>query len=268
MITLSLHRLLYKPQKGVVILNIVITGAGGRMGRQVALCAKEAGIRVLAGIDLKPFQAEFPVYQHVSELSEKPDLIIDFSHPSALSELIAYSRENRVPLELCTTGYNEEQLSEISALSKVVPVFRSANMSLGINVLCALVKKAAEALPGYDVEIVEMHHNKKLDAPSGTANMLLSSIQSADPDKSPVYDRHSVRKQRDPKEVGMHSLRGGTVVGEHSVIFAGPNEVVTLSHSAESRDAFAEGAIRAAQFMNTVSSPGLYDMNDVIGSLI
>ncbi len=249
-------------------MNIVITGAGGRMGREVARRASEAGIPVAAGIDIKPFDAPFPVYGHVAELPEKPDLIVDFSHPSALKELSQYALLHNVPLILCTTGYSAEQIDSVKELSKSIPVFRSGNMSLGINVLSALVKKAAAALSGYDVEILEMHHNKKLDAPSGTANMLLEAVQSADPEKEPVYDRHAVRKEREPKEVGMHSLRGGTVVGEHSVIFAGPNEVLTLSHSAESRDVFAAGAIRACLFMQNVSRPGLYDMNDVIGTIL
>ena len=245
-------------------MNLVISGAGGRMGHAIALLAKENDIRVTAGIDLFPFTAEFPVYQHIAELPEKPDVLVDVSNPSALSELIAYVRANEVPVIFCTTGYSDEQIEDIRKLSETVPVFRSANMSLGINVLSALVRKAAEALQGYDVEILEMHHNKKLDAPSGTANMLLDAVTSADAEKYPVYDRHSVRQKRDAKEIGMHSLRGGTVVGEHSVIFAGPNEVITLSHSAESREAFAAGAIRAAKFMAEIRSPGLYDMNSLI----
>ena len=245
-------------------MNLVISGAGGRMGHAIAKLAKEKGITVAAGIDLFPFAAGFPVYQHISELSEKPDVLIDVSNPSALPELIAYVSEQKVPVIFCTTGYSAEQIEDIRKLSETVPVFRSANMSLGINVLSALVKKAAEALAGYDVEILEMHHNKKLDAPSGTANMLLEAVRSADPGKYPVYDRHSVRQKRDEREIGMHSLRGGTVVGEHNVIFAGPNEVITLSHSAESREAFAAGAIRAAGYMMTLDSPGLYDMNSMI----
>ena len=249
-------------------MNLVISGAGGRMGRAIALQAKNSGITVTAGIELLPLTADFPVFRHAADLPERPDLIIDVSNPSALSELIEYSGENKVPVIFCTTGYSEEQIAAIGKLSETVPVFRSANMSLGINVLCALVKKAAEALQGYDVEILEMHHNKKLDAPSGTANMLLEAVESSDPGKYPVYDRHTVRKMRDSREIGIHSLRGGTVVGEHSVIFAGPNEVVTLTHKAESREAFAAGAIRAAQFMMTVQEPGLYDMNSVIGSAL
>ena len=249
-------------------MNLGISGAGGRLGRAIALQAKSSGISVAAGVELLPFAADFPVFRHIGELPERPDLIIDVSNPSALSELIGYSREHKVPIIFCTTGYSDEQIAEIGNLSVTVPVFRSANMSLGINVLCSLVKKAAEALQGYDVEILEMHHNKKLDAPSGTANMLLEAVESSDPDKYPVYDRHTVRKMRDSREIGIHSLRGGTVVGEHSVIFAGPNEVVTLTHKAESREAFAAGAIRAALFMATVREPGLYDMNSVINAAL
>ncbi|MBO4407119.1 MAG: 4-hydroxy-tetrahydrodipicolinate reductase [Clostridia bacterium] len=249
-------------------MRIIISGAGGRMGRIVAEKAAENGISVLAGVDVRPFAAEFPVFTSIDQVEETPDLVIDFSHPSALPSLLAFALKKRVALLLCATGYSEEDLLSIERASKEIPVFRTANLSLGINVLLVLVKKAAAVLHGYDVEIVEMHHNKKIDAPSGTAKMLLEAVQSVEPDDYPVYDRHAVRKPRDPNEIGMHSLRGGTVVGEHTVYFAGSNEVLTLSHKAESRVAFSEGAVRAMFFMKDVAAPGLYSMDDVVAGLL
>lgn len=247
--------------------KLILSGAGGRMGRILAEKCKENAIQIIAGIDLKPFEAAFPVKCCISDVEEEADVVIDFSHPSALPSLLSYCEARKTPLILCATGYSQEEIQSIKAASERFPVFRSANMSLGVNVLVALVRKAASVLEGFDVEITEMHHNKKLDAPSGTANMLLKAVMNADSEKYPIYDRHPLRRQRDPKEVGMHSLRGGTVVGDHSVIFAGQNETLTISHSAESREVFAMGAVRAVLFMRDIKEPRLYDMNDVIGNL-
>lgn len=249
-------------------MKIILTGAGGYMGKVVSDLADSYGAEIIAGVDLRSFEASYPIYSSISDVPERPDVVIDFSHPSALPSLLAYSRIAKVPVIFCTTGYTAEELSEIQKLSESMPVFRSGNMSLGINLLEALVKKAAAVLKGFDVEILEMHHHRKVDAPSGTAKMLLEAVQSSVPDCYPIYDRHNEKHPRDPREVGMHSLRGGTVVGEHQVYFAGENEVVTLSHSAEKRDVFAVGALRAAAFMVQVTAPGLYTMQDVIGNMI
>ncbi|MBR6763121.1 MAG: 4-hydroxy-tetrahydrodipicolinate reductase [Clostridia bacterium] len=249
-------------------MKVILTGAGGYMGKVVTDLAKAEGVEIIAGVDLRPFEAPYPIYASIADVPEKPDVVIDFSHPSALPSLLAYSRITKVPVIFCTTGYSADELNEIKKLSETMPVFRSGNMSLGINLLEALVKKAAAVLKGFDVEILEMHHHRKIDAPSGTAKMLLEAVQSVEPDRYPVYDRHAEKHARDPREVGMHALRGGTVVGEHQVYFAGENEVVTLSHSAEKRDVFAVGALRAASFMAGVTKPGLYTMQDVIGNMI
>lgn len=247
--------------------KIAITGACGRMGRVIAaLCGERADCGIIAGIDLLgTAYAEFPVYKTVFELPEKPDVILDFSHPSALPDLLSYCKINSVPLVIATTGYSDEEKAQITAASAQIPVFFTFNMSLGINLLAELARKAAKILGGqFDIEIVEKHHNQKKDAPSGTAIMLAEAINSElDNKRRPVYDRHSVRKPRDKDEIGMHSVRGGTIVGEHEIIFAGHDEVISLSHSAQSREVFAVGAVNAAVFLSGKPA-GMYAMDDLI----
>ena len=192
-------------------------------------------------------------------------MIIDFSHVSVLTPLLAYATKERIPVVLCTTGYTESQVNELKEASKQIPVFYSRNMSLGINLLIELAKKAAVILGDqFDIEIIEKHHNQKIDAPSGTALMIADAISSVeDRQMTYMYDRHSQRKKRDKNEIGMHSVRGGTIVGEHEVIFAGPHEVITLSHSAQSKEIFANGSINAAVFL-AKQPAGLYDMSDLL----
>ncbi len=252
--------------------RIAITGAFGRMGRVIAaLCESRADCEVIAGVDItagnSPNTASFPVYKTVFDMKQKPDVIIDFSHPSALSDLLAYGKMNNVPLVIATTGYTDEERGLITAASAQIPVFFTFNMSLGINLLAELAKKAARVLGGqFDVEIVEKHHNMKKDAPSGTAIMLAEAINEELSGKDHfVYDRHSVRKPRGKDEIGIHSVRGGTIVGEHEIIFAGHDEVITLSHSAQSREVFAAGAVNAAVFLSGKPA-GLYAMSDLIGA--
>ena len=247
--------------------KIAISGACGKMGRVIAgLIKQRTDCAVSAGID--PFVEkydEFPVYKKVFDLPEKPDVIIDFSHPSALPDLLSYGKMNNVPLVLATTGYTDEERSQINAAAAQIPLFFTFNMSLGINLLVELARKAAQILGGqFDVEIVEKHHNLKKDAPSGTAIMIAEAINEELGGKERfVYDRHSVRKPRDKDEIGMHSIRGGTIVGEHDVIFAGHDEVITLSHSAQSKEVFAAGAVNAAVFL-AGKPAGLYAMSDLI----
>ena len=197
------------------------------------------------------------------------DAVVDFSSPSALDGLLSYGISNNIPLVLCTTGYTPEQIEAIAKASGQVPIFRSGNMSLGINLLADLVRRACAVLgSAYDVEIVERHHRRKVDAPSGTALMLANAASSAlskDPDY--VFERHSRRQPRNAQEIGISSVRGGTIVGEHEVIFAGLDEVIELKHTAASRDVFAVGAIKAAKFIVCVEQPGLYDMNDVLNKI-
>ena len=192
-------------------------------------------------------------------------MIIDFSHPNALDALLSYCTMNSVPAVIATTGYSEEQTAKIKQTAQQIPIFFTFNMSLGINLLVELGKKAVNVLGGqFDIEIVEKHHNLKKDAPSGTAIMIAEALnKELDGKMRYVYDRHSVRKPRDPDEIGIHSIRGGTIVGEHDIIFAGHDEVITLSHSAASKEVFANGSINAAVFLSGKES-GLYDMSDLL----
>lgn len=249
------------------MVNIAITGACGHMGRVIAeIIGERSDCLVCAGIDKagEPYGG-FPIVNSVFDLAQKPDVIIDFSHPSALPDLLNYCKMNSVPLVIGTTGYSDEEKAQITAASAQIPIFFTFNMSLGINLLAELARKAAQVLGGqFDIEIVEKHHNRKKDAPSGTAIMLAEAINDElGNSKRYVYDRHSVRKSRDKEEIGMHSIRGGTIVGEHDIIFAGHDEVITLSHQAQSREVFAVGAVNAAVFL-AGKPAGLYAMGDLI----
>lgn len=242
--------------------KILLSGCNGRMGRAVAeLCENNGEITIIAGLDANAVKlGSFPVYADPMEFSGYTDCVIDFSHTSALDALLDYCVRKKMPLVLCTTGHSDKQQAAIAAASKEIPVFRSANMSYGVHVLKDLVAQAAKALGGsFDVEIIERHHNQKLDAPSGTAVALFDAVADALPyEPVPVYDRHDERRPRDKREIGMHAVRGGTIVGEHEIVFAGHGEVISISHSALNREIFAAGAVKAAIFMSDVKSPGLY----------
>ena len=247
--------------------NIVISGANGKMGKVInSVISEREDCRVIAGIDINTeIYADFPIVSTPDELKEKPDVIIDFSHPMALDGLIDYALSTGTPLVLATTGYSDEQIAKIKKSSEQIPVFFTFNMSLGINLLVELAKQATTILGNqFDIEIVEKHHNQKIDAPSGTAIMLADAInETLDNKMQYTYDRHSQRKKREKNEIGMHSIRGGTIVGEHDVIFAGRDEVITLSHQATSKEVFAVGSVNAAVFMNG-KKKGLYTMADLI----
>lgn len=247
--------------------NIAICGANGKMGKTIYNCVKDRDdCKVVAGIDLYTEQyADFPIVDNPSKLTVKPDVIIDFSNPASLDGLLDYCLSTGVPIVVASTGYSDEQIAKIKSASEQIPVFFTFNMSLGINLLVQLAKKATEVLGDrFDIEIVEKHHNQKLDAPSGTAIMLANAInKTMDNSKHYVYDRHSRRQKREKSEIGMHAIRGGTIVGEHDVIFAGNDEVITLSHSAASKTVFAEGSIKAAIFLKDKPA-GLYDMQMLI----
>ena len=248
--------------------KIIISGCNGHMGRVVAdICATDPQVEVVAGIDIlgQP-NPNFPVFSSPAACDVKADAVIDFSHPSALAPLLEMCQARNLPVVLATTGYDQQQLEAIAEAAHHIPVFRSANMSLGVNVLLDLVKKAASVLGlDYDVEIVERHHHRKVDAPSGTALMIADAAASALPyEPEYVYDRHSVRQPRGPHEIGISAVRGGTIVGDHTVIFAGRDEVIELSHHAASREVFASGAVRAAKFLTGVQAPGLYDMSYMV----
>lgn len=245
-------------------MKLWISGALGHMGRAVAEKAAAAGIEIVGGVDARQGAADFPLYASFDDAPAMGDVIIDFSTPGALDSLLRYAVSHHVPAVLATTGYTPEQLSLIDAAARQVALFRSANMSLGVAVLKALARKAAEALgEGYDVEIVEAHHRRKVDAPSGTALMLYDAVKDAYSEPRHAVQGRSGRScKRQENEIGIHAVRGGTVTGEHEVCFFGPSERIRLCHSAEDRGVFASGALRAADFL-IGKAPGLYSMDDL-----
>ena len=247
--------------------GIILTGACGKMGRVIqSVVANRDNCEIVAGVDrYNDNSAPFPVYEKLSDVKEKADVIIDFSNPSLLDDLLAYAIETNTALVIATTGYDECQKKKITDASEKCPIFFTYNMSLGINLLANLAKKAVAVLGNdFDIEIIEQHHNQKLDAPSGTALMLADAIsEEFEKPMKYEYDRHSKREKRTKNEIGIHSIRGGTIVGEHSILFAGRDENITLSHSARSKEVFAVGAVNAALFMKD-KTPGMYDMGELV----
>jgi 4-hydroxy-tetrahydrodipicolinate reductase len=250
--------------------NVILCGCGGRMGQAIIRASEnDEELRILAGIDINAQSVgaacKFPVYQSISEFPAHADVIIDFSHHTALPSLLEYAVSTGTPIVVATTGHTDEEKDMMLEAAKKVARFFSGNMSIGINLLIELCKTAAATLgESFDVEIIEKHHNKKLDAPSGTAIMIADAIKDERQSTEYVYDRHSVRKARESSEIGIHSVRGGTIVGEHEVIFAGDNELISLSHTATSREIFANGALRAAKYL-AKKEAGLYNMSGLIG---
>lgn len=248
--------------------RVIVHGCNGAMGQTITRLVREMDdIEIVAGIDSRNMtDNEYPVFQSVSQCDREADVIIDFSVAAAIDVLLDNAVEKRLPIVLCTTGLSEEQLKKVKMSSDRIPILKSANMSLGINMLMKLLQDAVKTLEpaGFDVEILEKHHNQKMDAPSGTALALADSINEAmDGQYEYVYDRSPVRKKREKKELGISAVRGGTIVGEHEVIFAGTDEVIEFKHTAYSKAVFAQGAIAAAKFLKG-RRPGLYDMSDVI----
>ncbi|MCD8051415.1 MAG: 4-hydroxy-tetrahydrodipicolinate reductase [Clostridiales bacterium] len=247
--------------------KIIISGCNGKMGQVVeSICAADADVEVVAGFDVNQATRPYPVYVSPANFTGEADAVIDFSSPKALDGLLAFCLERKVPVVLATTGYSQEQLAQIDEAAKSIPVFRSGNMSLGINVLLELVKKAAAILgDSVDIEVVEQHHNRKVDAPSGTALMIADAAASAlEYDVEYTCDRHERRAPRPKNEIGISSVRGGTIVGVHEVIFAGRDEVIEIKHTAMSREIFANGAVRAAKFLARQQAPGLYNMEHLV----
>ncbi len=248
------------------MIKVIICGASGKMGGFVAdACKSDGDIQVVAGVDKINLGQNFPIWGDFKSINTDADVIIDFSNPILLDSILEYAIKTNTAVVLATTGYSDSQIEQIKEASKKIPVFFSFNMSLGVNLICSLAKKAAAVLgDGFDIEIVEKHHNQKIDAPSGTAIMLANAVNSCfGGEKVYEYDRHSKRQKRSPKEIGIHSVRGGTIVGEHDVIFAGHDETVTISHSAQSKEVFAVGSVKAAKFL-AEKPAGLYDMNSII----
>ena len=248
------------------MLKILLSGACGRMGRQVAQLAEDEQAAIIAGVDVRAEQwSDFPVYPSFSLVREEADVIVDFSRPEGLPALLAHAKEHQLPLVLAATGYNDEDLNAIREAAKTIPVFRSANMSVGVYVLRTLARQASRLLPDFDIEIIEKHHNQKIDAPSGTALMLYDAVSS--PGTLPVFGRNGRTQKREKNEIGIHAIRGGSVPGDHEVGFYGPSEVVTLTHSAQDRSIFARGALRAARFI-AGQKPGEYDMDALAQTLL
>lgn len=247
-------------------MKVIVNGSNGRMGREVIRMIQEGyvGVEVVAGVDINNSRAEkFPIYENIEDFVGEADCIIDFSHHSVTKRLMDFAVSKKIPVVVSTTGQTEEEIEMINEASKSVPVFRSANMSVGIALLVNLARTAAKAFPQADIEIIEKHHNRKLDVPSGTALMLADAVKDARPDCEYVIGRHENGK-RDPKELGIHSLRLGNVIGEHEVIIATDTQVITLKHEAQSRSLFAEGAIVAAEFLAKCKENKIYDMNDML----
>lgn len=247
--------------------RIILSGCCGKMGGVIQnIIANRDDATIVAGVDkFNNNMIDFPVYESILDVKEEADVVIDFSNPSLLDSLLEYGKNTKTALVIATTGYDDCQKKKIAEASKECPVFFTYNYSLGINLLATLAKKAAALLGDeFDIEIVEQHHNQKIDAPSGTALMLADAInEELDNRMKYEYDRHSKREKRTKNEIGMHSIRGGTIVGEHEIIFAGRDEIITLSHSARSKEVFAVGAVNAAVFM-TGKKAGMYDMAELV----
>ena len=250
------------------MVKAIMHGCNGKMGQVISNLVKEDdGIEIVAGIDkYTGVKNEYPVFTDIADCDVEADVVIDFSNALAVDGLLSYCGEKKLPVVLCTTGLSEEQLAQVQCVSEKTAVLKSANMSLGINMLLKLLQDAAKVLAGagFDMEIVEKHHNQKVDAPSGTALALADSINEAmDGQYHYVYDRSQKREKRDEKEIGISAVRGGSIVGEHEVIFAGKDEVITFSHTAYSKAIFGKGALEAAVFL-AGKEPGLYTMADVV----
>lgn len=245
--------------------RILLNGALGKMGQAVEACVKErADVTVAAGVDIAQGERMYPVYSCFVDVQEEVDVIVDFSNPLVLDDMLSFAVSRNIPVIICTTGFSEAQVAAIKATARQIPIFYSGNMSLGINMLITLSRMAAKVLaPTFDIEIIEKHHNQKLDAPSGTAVMIADAVAAECDSANYVYDRHAYRKKRDHSEIGIHSVRGGTIVGEHEIIFAGHDEVLSIRHQAQSKGVFASGAVNAAVFIKDKPA-GLYDMSDLL----
>lgn len=251
------------------MVRIIMHGCNGKMGQVITgLCKEDEQVEIVAGIDVIDNRDNgYPVFTDIMDCNIEADVIIDFAASAAVDKLLDYAEEKKIPVVLCTTGLNPEQLGKVANTSKKVAILKSANMSLGINTIMKLLKDAANvfAPAGYDIEIVEKHHNQKVDAPSGTALALADAINEArNSEYEYIYDRSQVRQKRGAKELGISAVRGGTIVGEHEVIFAGIDEVIEIKHTAYSKSVFAKGAVEAAKFL-CGKPAGMYDMSDVIG---
>lgn len=258
----------YIAYRRILMIKVLMHGCNGKMGQVVSRMVDETeGMELAAGVDrFLGRENPYPVFESVEACDVPVDVVIDFSNAAAVDGLLDYCVNRRLPVVLCTTGLSEAQLEKVEKAAEQIAVLKSANMSMGINLLMKLLKDAAKVLApaGYDIELVERHHNQKVDAPSGTALALADSVNEAlDHEYTYVYDRSQYRKKREEKEIGISAVRGGTIVGEHEVIFAGMDEVIEFKHTAYSRSVFGKGAVEAAKFL-AGKTAGMYDMSDVI----
>ncbi|WP_415990712.1 4-hydroxy-tetrahydrodipicolinate reductase [Intestinibacter bartlettii] len=247
-------------------MKVIINGYSGTMGQVLTKCvADDEELELVAGISPKRHDVDgFNTYSSFADVKEDSDVVIDFSNPLALDGILEYCLKTKTPVVLATTGYNDEEMEKIHEAAKQIPVFLSFNMSLGVNILLKLVKEAAKNLANFDIEIIEKHHNKKVDSPSGTAVMIANAVKEIREQSEFIYGRHGRTGKRQQNEVGIHAVRGGTIVGEHSAIFAGNDEILEINHSARSKNVFAEGAIAAAKYLVN-QEPGFYNMDDMLG---
>ncbi|MGI6168199.1 MAG: 4-hydroxy-tetrahydrodipicolinate reductase [Christensenellales bacterium] len=249
-------------------MKIIINGIYGKMGKELITVAQKRGFEIAAGIDSQKGDVAmgFPVYETIRQYEGSSDVLIDFSRPSAIRSILEYCRSKKLPAVIATTGFSEEEIDYIAQCAQEIPIFKSANMSLGVNLQLELAKITAAFFgERFDIEIVEKHHRMKTDAPSGTALLLADGISEIfSNDKGYVFGRHG-RSEKRQSEIGIHAVRGGTVVGEHQVLFLGDNEIIEITHKAESRMVFAHGACRAAEFLFG-RDPGLYDMHSIVST--
>ena len=248
------------------MIRVLVNGCNGKMGQEVSKAIKNfQDMEVLCGVDkIDTGDNHFPVFTNISDITTIPDVIIDFSIPEATFNILEFAKAHKVPTVIATTGFSEEEMKKILDYSYYFPIFKSANMSYEINLIAKEISSLAQKLKDSDIEIIETHHNRKIDSPSGTALFLADSINNAlDNQMYYEYDRHSKREKRNKSEIGIHSIRGGTEVGKHSVIFFGNNESLEITHTVNSRAVFANGAIKAAEFIFNKES-GMYSMNDMI----
>ncbi|KYO67843.1 4-hydroxy-tetrahydrodipicolinate reductase [Thermovenabulum gondwanense] len=246
------------------MINIILSGANGKMGRTLREIIKESNdFKIVAGVDKNTEGGEFPIFDDIFKITVKANVILDFSHPTSIENLCRYAKEYGISLVIGTTGLEEKHYEMLKETSKLVPVFISSNMSLGVFLLVNLVKKAVEVLDDYDIEIIERHHNQKIDAPSGTALMIADAIKELKKDCEYVFSRVEKRRKRDKNEIGIHSIRAGNLVGEHRVLIAGEDETIELAHTVTSRKVLARGALKAVKFV-VGNTPGYYTMKDLV----
>lgn len=249
------------------MIRVILNGCNGKMGKMVANSATGfKNLQIVAGIDKFPGTADFPIFSSTEEVNVEYDVLLDFSRAEALPSLLKLTEKTGKALVLCSTGYSKEDLDLIDVKSKTLPLFRSANMSFGVNLLNSVLKKITPLLfENYDIEVIEKHHNQKVDSPSGTAIMLADTIKDSIPTETHYVHGRDGMSKREKSEIGIHAVRGGSIVGDHDVIFAGSGEVIEITHKAISREVFAIGALKACEYMGTITAPGLYNMDDVLG---